>query len=259
MVLWQPPLLKKSSNDQGGTYGTGNSHNYSRQSSKASDISVGIYPGDEIAARKSPVTEAACVIADLVRQNVSCLAFVRARSLTDSIVRDVRHLLVKSSDQALALKVDSCRAGCSTEERRLLERKLQSGETKVLVTRRSALEARIDVGRLDATVHVEVPDTASAMWQQAGRVGWRCVRSVAIVIASEKLLDAYYLEHANELWHREPENATCDPSNTQILDQHLPCAAYEIPIDLRKDAAVFDDKDAAMRLWMNNGGEGYWG
>ena len=50
----------------------------------------------------------------------------------------------------------------------------------------SALEMGIDVGTLDATVHIGVPETAAAMWQQAGRAGRRRGCSIAIVVACER-------------------------------------------------------------------------
>ena len=197
--------------------------------------------------RRSPMVEAADVVADLVRRRASCLCFVTARALTERLCRDVRERLVRSGDQALALRVDSYRGGYGAEERRLIETKLRKGELLALITT-SALEMGIDVGALDATVHVGVPATASSMWQQAGRAGRRGASSVAIVISRETPLDAYYLERPKELWHRAPEPAVVDPANVAILEQHLPCAAHEVPIDVRRDTPVFDDAALGRRL-----------
>ena len=86
------------------------------------------------------------------------------------------------------------------------------------------------------------------MWQQAGRAGRRGASSVAIVISRETPLDAYYLERPKELWHRAPEPAVVDPANVAILEQHLPCAAHEVPIDVRRDTPVFDDAALGRRL-----------
>ena len=193
------------------------------------------------------MVEAADVVADLVRRRASCLCFVTARALTERLCRDVRERLVRSGDQALALRVDSYRGGYGAEERRLIETKLRKGELLALITT-SALEMGIDVGALDATVHVGVPATASSMWQQAGRAGRRGASSVAIVISRETPLDAYYLERPKELWHRAPEPAVVDPANVAILEQHLPCAAHEVPIDVRRDTPVFDDAALGRRL-----------
>ena len=250
-ILWRPPdvdVRKKSPADPGGE----------AHEPKASPPTVLVRDGDEKlggadfdadapAARRSALAEAADVVADLVRRRAACLCFVRARSLTERLCRDVRDRLMKSGDQALALFVDSYRGGYGAEERRSIERRLQRGELRALITT-SALEMGIDVGALDATVHVGVPATASSMWQQAGRAGRRDASAVAVVIARETPLDAYYLERAAELWRRAPEPAVLDPANVAILEQHLPCAAHEAPLDVPRDTPVFDDAALGRRL-----------
>ena len=234
MVLWRPAELRGRAND-------------SSRDSVPVDAARSEAPEYSTRARRSPMVEAADVVADLVRRRASCLCFVTARALTERLCRDVRERLVRSGDQALALRVDSYRGGYGAEERRLIETKLRKGELLALITT-SALEMGIDVGALDATVHVGVPATASSMWQQAGRAGRRGASSVAIVISCETPLDAYYLERPKELWHRAPEPAVVDPANVAILEQHLPCAAHEVPIDVRRDTPVFDDAALGRRL-----------
>ena len=224
MVLWQPPEQNQQTQTQ--------------------DEGVS-------ARRRSPYAEAADVVAGLVRARVQCLCFVSARKLTEVIVRDVKAQLVRAGQQELALRVDSYRAGYKVEERRALERRLAAGEVSALVCT-SALEMGIDVGALDATVHVGVPETAAAMWQQAGRAGRRSGASLAVVVACERPLDAFYLSKPEDLFRRRPEAAVVDPANVSILEQHLPCAAFETPLDPRADAKLFDDAEAglAFRLSM---------
>jgi ATP-dependent helicase YprA (DUF1998 family) len=156
--------------------------------------------------------------------------------LAETVSRDAKANLAKKNPE-LASKVDSYRAGYNQVERRKLERRLQSGEISALVCT-SALEMGIDVGSLDATVHVGVPETASAMWQQAGRAGRRRGASVAIVIACERPLDYHYVTRPDELFARQSEEALVDPYNSAILELHLPCAAKEVALDLRGDDAV---------------------
>ena len=153
---------------------------------------------------------------------------------------------MRTGHQALALAVDSYRAGYKPEERRQLEHRLARGETRAL-TCTSALEMGLDVGALDATVHVGVPETAAAMWQQAGRAGRRLGASVAIVVTCERPLDAHYLRRPEEAFERRPEAALVDPANVAVLERHLPCAAFEWSIDPTEDAGVFDDQSAARR------------
>ena len=105
--------------------------------------------------------------------------------------------------------------------RRQLPRGVQGGgETRLGTSARwgrcplvctSALEMGIDVGALDATVHVGVPETAAAMWQQAGRAGRRSGASLAVVVACERPLDAFYLSKPEDLFRRRPEGGGGGP------------------------------------------------
>lgn len=118
----------------------------------------------------------------------------------------------------------------------------------------------IDVGSLDATVHVGVParslsipirplldhrshhnsppsfhhvfflflppslpqDTAAQQWQQAGRAGRRGAwASVAVVVATERPLDTLFLSRPEALVARAPEAVTIDPCNAALLARLL--------------------------------------
>ena len=185
-ILWRPPALprkKKLSAEPGnGSHQRDDKDKDKDKEALVSDDTdtfLAEADADAPAARRSVVAEAADVVADLVRRRASCLCFVTARTLVESVCRDVRQRLMRSGDQALALRVDSYRGGYGAEERRSIERRLKNGELFALITT-SALEMGIDVGALDATVHVGVPQTASSMWQQAGRAGRRDASSVAV-------------------------------------------------------------------------------
>jgi len=103
----------------------------------------------------------------------------------------------------------------------------------------SALELGIDVGELDATVHLGVPDTASAQWQQAGRAGRRAGgASLAVVVATERPLDLYYLANPEALSRRLSEATHVDPCNRALMEMHLAAAADELPL-VAEDAEFF--------------------
>ena len=233
MILWQPPEA-----DQ-----TGGSAPMQRSVNAEEDA-----PGTQ-RQRRSPYAEAADIVAELVQRNIRCLVFVSSRTSAETLSRDAKGVLSRRNNgMELAQKVDCYRAGYNQAERRALERRLQRGDISALVCT-SALEMGIDVGALDATVHVGVPETASAMWQQAGRAGRRQGASVAVVIANEKPLDHYYVTRPDELFKRQSEEALVDPHNVAILELHLPCAAKEVALDLRGDDAMLftTSEDDALR------------
>ena len=106
-------------------------------------------------------------------------------------------------------------------------------------------------------MHVGVPETASAQWQQAGRAGRRggAVSSLAIIIAAERPLDLLYLAKPAELARRAPETANIDPGNRALLILHLGCAAAELKL-AADDAPLFGGDAAfteSLRLAVNAG------
>ena len=214
MILWQPPEADGAASSSHGPAVDDGNHGLTQRQ------------------RRSAYAEAADIIVNLVQRGIRCLAFVSARKIAETVARDAKSILCKMDRGDLAKQVDSYRAGYSQSERRALEARLQRGDIRALVCT-SALEMGIDVGSLDATIHVGVPETASSMWQQAGRAGRRRGASVAIVVAAERPLDHYYVSKASELFGRRPEEALVDPFNASILEIHLPCAAKELPLDLR--------------------------
>ena len=215
-MLWQPAELKQ----RGGT-----------------DITK---EGQTMKMRKSPNHEAAVLIADLAKEGIRSLCFVESRAQCESVKRDAQNLLAKDFPH-LRNKIESYRGGYSKKERRELEQRLQMNQISALVCT-SALEMGIDVGSLEATLHVGVPEMASSLMQQAGRAGRRAGTSLAIVIARENPLDAYYCDKCHELFKRPPEEAFIDPQNEALLNLHLPCAAKEMPLDLSStfDSRMFD-------------------
>ncbi len=74
------------------------------------------------------------------------------------------------------------------------------------------------------------------MWQQAGRAGRRSEPSVTVLVAGQDQLDRYLMQHPDEVFSRPPEPSVVNTANPFILDPHLACAAYELPLsydDLR--------------------------
>ncbi len=119
----------------------------------------------EAPSRKSAFSEAGELIAEMVSCGIRVLCFVYARKLSEIVAASAKEELKHRGKGHLVSEVDSYRAGYSPEERRMLEGKLMRGEIKALVST-SALELGIDVGSLDATIHVGVNPSASSFWQQ---------------------------------------------------------------------------------------------
>ncbi|MBI1878304.1 MAG: DEAD/DEAH box helicase [Chloroflexi bacterium] len=187
-------------------------------------------------ARRSPNGEAANLFAAMVRQEVRNITFTKARVVAELILSYARQSLDRT-DPELKERIASYRAGYLPEQRREIEQALFHGQL-IGVTATSALELGVDVGGLDATVSVGYPGTVASLWQQAGRAGRSNSGSLAVLVGLDNPLDQYFMRHPDQLFGRPHEHALIDPGNVYILEQHLPCAAYEQPLT-PADEALF--------------------
>ncbi|MGZ4207541.1 MAG: DEAD/DEAH box helicase [Actinomycetota bacterium] len=187
-------------------------------------------------ARYSAGSQAAALLAGLVRQDVRTIAFARSRKGAELIAQHARDLLADERGDA-AGRIAAYRAGYLPEERRALERDLASG-TLLGVAATTALELGIDIGGLDACIIAGYPGTVAGTWQQAGRAGRAQQSSLVVLIAQDDPLDQYIVSHPSEIFGRPHEAAVIDHANPNILDRHLGAASFELPLR-DADAEVF--------------------
>ena len=118
--------------------------------------------------RYPATTEAASVSAELLLQGARTLTFVRSRRAAETVAMRTQEHLSAAGRADVAERVAPYRAGYLAEDRRELERRLDSGEL-LGVASTNALELGIDVGGLDAVVMAGFPGTVASFRQQAGR------------------------------------------------------------------------------------------
>lgn len=188
--------------------------------------------------RRSIITEATWLFSEMVKQGVRNITFVGARVVAELILSYAREALRRDRPE-LVDRVSAYRGGYLPKERRRIERRLFSGDL-LGVTSTSALELGIDVGHLDASVLVGYPGTIASTWQRAGRAGRGKREALSILIGMDSPLDQYFMRHPKGLFGSSPEHALLDPTNPHVLTGHLPCAAFESPLD-RDDVSLFGD------------------
>ncbi|KAL2242976.1 UNVERIFIED_CONTAM: ATP-dependent helicase hrq1, partial [Sesamum indicum] len=197
------------------------------------------------------------------------------KSVSKNVVagRSRREILHKSAPH-LADKVYAYRGGYIAEDRRRIESDFFNGRICGIAAT-NALELGIDVGHIDATLHLGFPGSIASLWQQAGRSGRREKTSLAIYVAFEGPLDQYFMKFPHKLFRGPIECCHVDPNNEQVLQQHLLCAALEHPLSLLHDEKYFGpglesaimglkskgclttdlSRDAAARIWTYIGHE----
>jgi DEAD/DEAH box helicase domain-containing protein len=179
--------------------------------------------------RRTAPSQAAEMLADLVRDGVRTLVFVRSRQGAEVVALTTQRLLTERGDHALAGRVAAYRGGYLASERRELEEALRSGEILGLAST-NALELGVDISGLDAVLIAGWPGTLASLWQQAGRAGRRGEDALAVFIARDDPLDTYLAHHPEAIFGRSVEATVLDPENPHILGPHLCAAAQELPI-----------------------------
>ena len=193
-------------------------------------------------ARTSGNAETASMVSRLVQGGHRTIAFCRSRKGTELVAGHVRDMLPDDLDDT----VRSYRGGYLADERREIEQELFDGSIQAVVAT-TALELGVDIGGLDACVLNGFPGTIASMWQQAGRAGRQRQESVAVLVAGEDQLDRYLMAHPSEVFSRSPEPAVINPRNPFILEPHLACAAYELPLSHADHRYWGDDLDDGVR------------
>lgn len=196
--------------------------------------------------RRSSNLEAKELLVELVRDGYQVIAFVKARLLTEVLLRYCQEDLRRDGG-GLAAKVRSYRAGYLPAERRKIEAQLFAGELLGVIST-NALELGVDVGGLDVAILVGYPGTIASTWQQAGRAGRRQAASAALLVAHDAPIDQYLMANPDYFFGRTPEHAVCDPTNPHLLLNHLRCAALEIPVARAEEQAFGEYAPAILDL-----------
>ena len=197
--------------------------------------------------RRSALSEAADLLAELVIHNVRTICFLKSRRGIELIQRFASENLERRGKPELAKRIAPYRGGYTPQQRREIEARLSSGELLAVVAT-DALELGIDVGELDAAICVTFPGTVASLRQMWGRAGRRR-RGLAVYVAGQDALDQFFCRHPEEFLGRPVEAAILDHASEQIAARHLIAAAYELPLT-DEDDEVFGDgwRERAERL-----------
>src|SRR3954465_3284514 len=181
--------------------------------------------------RGSALSEAADIVAELVREGARAICFIKSRKAVELVARIVRDKLGPELEDRIA----PYRAGYTPQQRRELEARLTNGDLLAVITT-DALELGIDIGALDAAICVTFPGTVASLRQMWGRAGRRG-RGLAVYVAGEHALAQFLCPHPDEFLERPVEAAILDHENEQLYAAHLLCAAHEAPLE-PADASV---------------------
>lgn len=209
--------------------------------------------------RRSVVTEASSMVRFLIRRGVRTVVFCKYRKLLELLLRQIHQDMEYEGRAALKSKVVGYRAGYVAGDRRKIERALFSGDILGVVAT-TALELGVDIGSLDAVIHLSFPFSLASYRQQAGRAGRRRQDALSILLCDTiDPVSQYYANHPGELIDGTPTPLPIDPLHASVIEGHLNCAAFEVPIDVERDWVYFspeqeeDDLEEAEAFALSGG------
>jgi DEAD/DEAH box helicase domain-containing protein len=183
---------------------------------------------EELGIRASTLKQSVNLAADLVRAKVPTIVFGPSRNSVEIMLK---YLRARVGDVAGSDAIMAYRGGYLPDRRRAIEAGLRSGAILCVVAT-NALELGIDIGDLAAVVCAGYPGSVAGTWQRFGRAGRRGDLSLAVLVCSSNALDQYLAREPQYLLDSNAEEARIDPSNVEVLIQHLKCAAFEAPFEL---------------------------
>src|SRR5688500_17013229 len=207
---------------------------------------------EKIMRRRSVLSEAAELLADLIVNGSRTICFLRSRRGIELIQRFTRMRLEQLGEPGLAARIAPYRAGYTPQQRREIERRLAGGELLAVVAT-DALELGIDIGELDAAICTTFPGTVASLRQMWGRAGRRR-DGIALYVAGQDALDQFFCRHPDEFLERPVEAAILDHESEQIHLAHLRCAAHEGPLSAT-DAEVLGPRWQAYADRLVSAGE----
>ncbi|KAF3915763.1 hypothetical protein ABW20_dc0105525 [Dactylellina cionopaga] len=195
-------------------------------------------PTDLKAGRVDPIHEAANLFVELVLRGVRTIAFCRVRKACELTLAAVKQVMIEKGLSELSNRVMGYRGGYAAEDRRRIENEMFRGHLLGIVAT-TALELGIDVGTLDAVIMVGFPYSISNLRQQSGRAGRRKKDSLSVLIGDRFPLDQHYMSNPELIRSTPNPSLHIDLENVLVLEGHVQCAAFEMPINPAQDEKFF--------------------
>ncbi|OJD14276.1 hypothetical protein AJ78_05353 [Emergomyces pasteurianus Ep9510] len=195
-------------------------------------------PGDPSSGRGNSIQESTRLFCQLVLRGVRVIAFCRIRKQCELLLSAVRDEFKNLDRSNVSRFVMGYRGGYSPQDRRKIERDMFEGKLLGIVAT-NALELGVDIGSLDAVITHGFPYSISNLRQQSGRAGRRNKDSVSILVGDSYATDQYYMRNPDELFTKPNCELQVDLRNELVLEGHVQCAAFEMPIRPDEDAEYF--------------------
>ncbi|KAK9422609.1 putative DEAD/DEAH box helicase [Seiridium unicorne] len=213
-------------------------------------------PADPSSGRGDALAECARLFCQLILRGVRVIAFCRVRKQCEALVLAAKSELDSMGRPECMARVQGYRGGYTAQDRRRIESEMFEGKLMGIIAT-TALELGVDIGTLDCVITLGFPYTIANLRQQSGRAGRRNKDSLSILVGDCFPTDQHYMQNPNELFTKPNCELQVDLENMLVLEGHIQCAAYEMPIRPAEDAKYFSkdlSKIAEERLIRDENG-----
>ncbi|KAF2637476.1 P-loop containing nucleoside triphosphate hydrolase protein [Massarina eburnea CBS 473.64] len=195
-------------------------------------------PGDPTSGRGNTLAESAKLFCQLILRGVRVIAFCRIRKQCEALLAAIKTELQDLERPEVIARVMSYRGGYTPQDRRQIEREMFDGKLVGIVAT-SALELGVDIGSLDAVLTIGFPYTIANLRQQSGRAGRRNKDSLSVLVGDCFPTDQFYMSNPDEIFTKPNCALQVDLENLLVLEGHIQCAAYEMPVNTEADITYF--------------------
>lgn len=195
-------------------------------------------PADPASGRGDTMAESARLFCQLILRGVRVIAFCRVRKGCEALVSAVKQELLTLERPECMARVMGYRGGYTPQDRRRIESEMFEGKLMGIIAT-TALELGVDIGSLDAVITVGFPYTIANLRQQSGRAGRRNKDSLSVLVGDCFPTDQYYMQNPDEIFTKPNCELQVDLQNMLVLEGHIQCAAYEMPIRPDEDSMYF--------------------
>ena len=195
-------------------------------------------PKDPSSGRGDAMAETARLFCQLILRGIRVIAFCRVRKQCEVLITAVRNEATNLERPDVAARIMGYRGGYAPQDRRKIEKEMFDGKLMGIVAT-NALELGVDIGSLDAVITVGFPYTIANLRQQSGRAGRRNKDSLSVLVGDCFPTDQYYMENPDEIFTKPNCELQVDLQNMLVLEGHIQCAAFEMPIRRDEDKLYF--------------------
>lgn len=161
----------------------------------------------------------------VLRDGLQALVFCPTKRFLENAFLKTRS---KAEDEGIEpSRVSAFHADLKNDKRQDIQQKIKAGEINIVFTT-NALELGLDIGGLDGVILAGFQASIMSAWQQIGRAGRGWNKDAFVLFyAMNDPIDRFFVGNLDAFLNRPFDELVVDPSNPQIIENHLPSLANE--------------------------------